>query len=260
MLSCNQVKYLHDYPVSYDCFSDVEIKGGICYYLIDKGYNGKCSFSRHDGNLIQTTERFLKEARCNVLIRFDALIDIFRKVLQVEGENYLSFSNIVSGRSPFGLNTNHHGNANPFNGGTLYLESSGYKYIATSRINRNLSAVSKYKVYISKAYGAGEGWPHQIINRPILGTPGTCCSGTYLLVGPFETKVEAENVITYMNTKFFRMLVSINKISQDAYAKVYADVPLQDFSRPWTDEDLYAKYNLTADEIAFIEATIKPME
>ena len=63
-----------------------------------------------------------------------------------------------------------------------------------------------------------------------------------------------------MNTKFFRILVSINKISQDAYAKVYDDVPVQDFSKLWTDAELYTKYGLTEEEIAFIESMIKPME
>lgn len=260
MIASNKVVSLHDFPISLDCFENVEIKGGICFFMLDKDYSGKCYYARHDGQKIHSSNRFLKEANCDVLIRFDDLISIHRKVRSVEGENFRPFSEIVSGRSPFGLNTNHHGKAEPFSGSIPYLESGGYKYISVESITKNHEAISQNKVYISKAYGAGEGWPHQIINRPIIGGPNTICSGTYLLVGPFETAEISQNVADYMCTKFFRVLVSINKISQDAYAKVYDDVPILDFSKPWTDEELYAKYNLTADEIAFIEATIKPME
>lgn len=260
MISSNRIRILHDYPISLDCFAGVEIKGGVCHFLIDKHYNDKCRYINHDGGMIKTTNRYLKEDGCEVLIRFDPLISIYRKVRSVEKHGFKAFSEIVSGRSPFGLNTNHHGTKNQEEGAIPYLESKGYFYMNSDRITRNKDAINKYKVYISKAYGAGEGWPHQIINRPILGIPGTCCSGTYLLVGPFDSEKQASNAMSYMSTKFFRILVSINKISQDAYAKVYDDVPVQDFSRAWSDADLYAKYSLTKEEIAFIESMIKPME
>ena len=63
-----------------------------------------------------------------------------------------------------------------------------------------------------------------------------------------------------MQTKFFRFMVMLKKNTQDAMRGVYEFVPLQDFSHPWTDEMLYKKYNLTEDEIAFIESMIRPME
>ena len=63
-----------------------------------------------------------------------------------------------------------------------------------------------------------------------------------------------------MNTKFFHFMVFLIKNTQQAMKKVYSFVPLQDFSRPWTDADLYAKYALTDEEIAFIESMIRPMD
>lgn len=80
------------------------------------------------------------------------------------------------------------------------------------------------------------------------------------MVGPFEDKIYAQNALAYMCTKFFRALVAINKISQDASYKVYEAVPMQDFSIKWTDEMLYKKYNLEKAEIDYIETIIKPMD
>ena len=117
-----------------------------------------------------------------------------------------------------------------------------------------------YKIFITKAYNAGDDFPHQILNKPIIAGKGTCCSETYVVIGPFSSRVEAVNVESYVKTRFFRFLVSLKKISQDATQKVYSFVPMQDFSKPWTDAELYAKYKLTKDEIAFIESMIKPME
>lgn len=79
------------------------------------------------------------------------------------------------------------------------------------------------------------------------------------MVGPFSTKIETENAVSYMSTRFFRFLVFLKKISQDATSKVHSFVPIQDFSRPWTDQELYVKYGLTDDEIAFIESMIRSM-
>lgn len=116
-----------------------------------------------------------------------------------------------------------------------------------------------FKLFVPKAAEDGK-IPGKVIGAITPGEPGTICSGTYLLVGPFSSQQEMKNVGSYMRTKFFRALVAVNKISQDSYAKVYDGVPMQDFSKPWTDEELYEKYGLTDDEIAFIESMIRPME
>ena len=80
------------------------------------------------------------------------------------------------------------------------------------------------------------------------------------MIGPFASKAIASNVVSYINTKFLRCLVLLVKNTQDAPKRVYQFVPLQDFSKTWTDEELYKKYKLSKDEIAFIESMIKPME
>jgi site-specific DNA-methyltransferase (adenine-specific) len=124
----------------------------------------------------------------------------------------------------------------------------------------NVDWIDKYKVYITRAYGAGEDFPHQILNKPLLGKPGSCCTETYIVIGPYSSKKEAENVMSYIRTRFFRFLVLLKKNTQDAAKGVYSFVPVQNFNEPWTDEKLYKKYGLTKKETAFIESMIRPME
>ena len=143
------------------------------------------------------------------------------------------------------------------------LVSSGYGWVNINDIPKNHHAIPLHKVYISKAYGAGDAFPHQILGVPFYGEPNSVCTDTYIVIRSekgFKSREESYNVISYIKTRFFRYLVFIKKKTQDAARDVYQFVPLQDFSKPWTDEELYAKYKLTEDEIAFIESMIKPME
>ncbi len=90
--------------------------------------------------------------------------------------------------------------------------------------------------------------------------PQSVCTETYLVAGVFNDEKEAYNLAQYLTTKFLRFLVLLNKPTQHATSKVYAFAPIQDFTQTWTDEKLYAKYGLTAEEIAFIESMVRPME
>ena len=96
--------------------------------------------------------------------------------------------------------------------------------------------------------------------KPIVGEPNSICTETYIVIGPFDDKPTTENALSYTQTKFFHFMMGLAKITQDATNKVYQFVPMQDFSKPWTDEELYAKYGLTQEEIDFIESMIRPME
>jgi site-specific DNA-methyltransferase (adenine-specific) len=113
---------------------------------------------------------------------------------------------------------------------------------------------------LSSAYGAGEGFPHQIINKPFIVEPNSCCSQTYLVIGPFSSKKRCENVISYMKTKFFRFHVMMKKNAQHNMKDVFSFVPIQNFDEEWTDEKLFKKYKLNEDEINFIEKNIKPID
>lgn len=257
MLADKQMRVLHDFLNASDCFGGgVEIKSGVCYFLWQKGSSGPCRIVTHGQNgEISETQRYMEYENSGVFVRRNEALSILEKI---KGES--SFAQLVSSRKPFGLATTDLGHEQKADGDVQIYQRGGVAYFRRSQIVKNENWVNKYKILITKAYGASDDFPHQILNKPILVGKETCCNETYLVIGPFKTKTEAENVESYIKTRLFRFLVSIKKISQDAPRRVYEFVPLQDFSKPRTDEELYKKYNLTQDEIAFIESMIRPME
>ena len=257
MLNDKRLKRIVDYPLSSECFPGVEIKGGVCYFLWEKEYNGDCEVTTIRSDIKSIMKRPLLENGCDTFIRYNEAISILRKV---KAFNEVTINREVSSQKPFGFRTFVKGRTSEFNGAVKLYANKSVGFVSREEITQNLSWVDNYKIYISRAYGAGEDFPHQIINTPFLGEPNTCCTETYMVIGPYGSKSKAENVISYIKTKFFRFMVLLKKNTQDAPARVYSFVPLQDFSKPWTDEDLYVKYGLTDEEIEFIESMIRPME
>ena len=258
MLNDKKIVALHDFLDSSTCFPGVEIKGGVCYFLRNQLSNENvCRIVTHTTNDVIESVRPLKENGLDVFIRHKTGVDILQKVLKFKES---SFMDLVSSQKPFGLRTFVKGEENYFKDSITLYQNGGIGYIHLDEVERNKEWVPKYKIFISRAYNAGDTYPHQILGRPILGAPNSCCTETYISIGPFDLEASAKNVQTYIMTKFFRFMVYLVKVSQMAPAKVYELVPLQDFSKPWTDEELYQKYGLTEEEIAFIESMIRPME
>ena len=261
MLHDGRIRHLVDFFDAEDCFPGVDISGGVCYFLWNRDNRGSCVIDSNRGGVHSLMSRPLVENNSDVFIRFNEAISIVRKVLNNKGK---SFATLVSSRKPFGFDTSKRGCAKRFDGAVkLYTNkntSEGTEYIAKDEVCVATDLLSHHKVYISYAYGERDDFPYNVIGKPFYGEPNSCCTETYLSIGPFVSKAEALSVISYMSTRFFRFLVLLLKNTQHATAKVYQFVPLQNFSKPWTDAELYAKYKLTKDEIAFIESMIKPME
>ena len=257
MLTDTRIRHLIDYPVSAECFPGVEIKGGVCYFLWDRDNKGACIIETIRGDYISALTRPLLEPGSDVFIRYNESISIYNKV---QSKNEVPFKELVSTQKPFGFRTFVKGDKRKSLDGVKLYTNSGYSFVKRSEIKQNTPWIDTHKVYISMAYGAGEDFPHQIINKPFYGEPNSCCTETYLVVGPFSDRTYANNVLSYMSTKPFRFLVMLRKNTQHAAKIVYSFVPMQDFSEPWTDEKFYVKYDLTKDEIAFIESMIRPMD
>ena len=261
MLTDDSIKEIHDFVNEKDCFSGVDIKGGVCYFLRDSNYHGDCKVSQHVGNdIVSESTRPLLENGLTTFIRHNDAISILNKVREVDDLS-TSFASLVSPQTPFGIISSFKDfHKIKEDGDVKFYTAKKEGYVNPVHIKSRKEFVEGYKVYISKAYGAGEGFPHQIINKPFVGERNSCCSQTYLLIGTFDTEDIAANVVSYMKTKFFRFMVMLKKNSQDAMRGVYSLVPLQDFSKSWTDEELYKKYNLSEDEVALIDSMIRPMD
>jgi site-specific DNA-methyltransferase (adenine-specific) len=269
MLKDKRIRALHDFPTASDCFPGVEIKGGVCYFLWEKDYNGKTKVFTHESGIIKSeSERYLLEKNAETFIRFNEAISILHKV-QSLGEK--SISELISANDPFGFDVRVDGSfkrikpqykLKPFDNSVEFYyngwQREGIGYINKDSIRKNQPLINDYKVLLTKAWGVGN-MEKDWLNPLIVG-PNSCCTETYLIVGPVKNKSTAENIVSYTQTKFFHLLVSMIKLTQNAMKKVYSFVPIQDFNESWNDEKLYKKYNLSQDEIDFIESTIHNLE
>lgn len=259
MISDTRLKVIHDYPETDDCFPGLNIRGGVCYFLWDSLYHGDCTIINHIKGKMIEMKRPLKEANIPLLIRYNQSISIMKKVLKFKE---VSLGKYVSTSKPFGMRSN-------FSDFTsIQTEMHSVKlyrfgengYVAKKIIVKNEKLIDRYKVLVSKASPGGDEYPHSIVSQPIVSEPNSVCTETYLVIKDVDSRIEAENLVSYIKTRFFRFMMSLVKNTQNISKASYTFVPLQDFSHPWTDEMLYRKYNLSSDEIAFIESMIRPME
>ena len=270
MIHDKHIRILHDFASSEECFQGVDIKGGVCYFLWDKENEGKCDIYRHNAFGTSYSNRFLVEKGDDIFIRENTLVSIKNKV-QILGEKTIDL--IASPAKLYGLrgdaikSTQKYGlppmSDIPLKNGYKLLGLDNklkrvHKYLDKNYHFTKNEGLDKYKIFISESYGCGE--IGDIPATPVLATPGELCTETFIQIGPFNSKLETQNCLDYIKTKFFRALVGICKQTQHATRTVYRFVPFQDFSESWTDEKLYKKYGLTEDEIAFIESMIRPME
>jgi len=266
MLEDNRIQVIHDFPDAADCFPGVQIKAGVCYFLWERDKHGDCEITTHLNNdVIGPISRPLLEEGSNTFIRYNQAISILHKVYS-PGQK--SFSELVSPQTPFGIITSYKGNPTRQKSSDVRMYISGnekqYKggtaFAPDEMITKGREMIPWHKVYIAEAGSGSDTFPHSILSRPFYGEPNTICNQSYLVIGPFDSKNTCDNVMSYISTKLFRFMVLQKKNAQHAMRGVYQFVPVQDFTKPWTDEELYAKYGITEDESAFIDSMIRPMD
>lgn len=260
MLGSHKIVRLIDYPVSSEVFPGVEVKGGVCYFLWEIGHDGPCEVTVIRGEDNQTSIRQLDQF--DVFVRDPRAVEILKKVLL---SGHLGMDSLVSNREPFKLESNFNGFHLKKGAGDIALHyiRSGKRsigFVKRELITKNSDLTKCWKVLVPKAGSdGGQRIPDSVLGKPLLSAPPSACTGSFLAIAA-NTKSEAESIESYYRTKFFRFMVSLRKITQDAFSHMYAWVPQQVWDREWTDKELYKKYKLTKDEIEYIESMIRPME
>lgn len=259
MLGSHELMSLVDYPVSSEVFPGVEVKGGICYFLWSGSHNQLCEVTVIRGDVMHTSQRKLNEF--DVFVRDPISVGILHKIIS---SDHVGMNAVVSNREPFKLESNFDEIQTTARVGniSIYYIRSGKRLVGFVRrafITKNTSLIDSWKVLVPKAGSdGGQKIPDSVLGKPLISAPPSVCTGSYLVI-PAKTKRAAKSIESYYQTKFFRFLVSLRKITQDAFSHMYLWVPQQPWDREWTDKELYKKYKLTKDEIAFIESMIRPM-
>ena len=268
-LSDHHLRKLVDFPLLYEPFSNVKIRGGISYFLWDSNFNGPCDVTTMEGGkpVGKSDERYLDEF--DILVRRNEAVPILRKVRALKEK---TIDETISSSKPFGLRTFFKGSdtSDGIKQAVKLYGNQKVTWVDRSVITANLKWVDQWKVLMTAVQGTSAAVETKFLSNPIVAGPGTACTETYIVAGHFGSKSAAENLANYLRTRFVRFHVSLRKSTQHATRDVYAFVPLQDFtsksdidwSRPVSEIDaqLYAKYGITKSEQKFIESMIKPME
>ena len=283
MVNSNNVRHFCYFTNSRDIFPDNEIKGGVCYFVRDNSYNDKANIEVYYDKKREYSRRLLDEHNIGVFIPYKELSDTLLKVKKVSSLQDENLQQIVSVLKPYGLRTDFFKNQEKY--GLPAVQQTRKKETDIEilgldmgrRVTRFVpydypiptgeNMVNSYKVFFAYAYGAGT--LGEATSTPILGLPKQICTETYLTIGNFKTEFEARSLINYINTRFFRALVSILKTTQHS-TRTYRLVPMQNFTSAsdidWSksiqdiDRQLYKKYGLSKEEIDFIETNVKEME
>ena len=256
MLGDRHISTLVDYSNSLDVFSNVDVAGGVCYFVWKEAYNGKCKYTNYRNGKATTAYRDLNEFQ--TFIRYPVASEIVKKVKE-DGE--LTLDKVVSSRKPFGLATTE----KPMKTGDITLRYNGgrgpYK---STEIRVGTEMIDQWKIIISRLTAEHAGQPakdgkYRVLSTMELLKPGEICSETYLVAGAFDSKEEATNYMDYLKTQFVRFLILQIAMTQQLSKASFAFVPCQDFTRKWTDKQLFEKYDLSSEEVNYIQGMIKEM-
>ena len=266
MINDHHISTLYDFEDTKECFNNIHLDGGICYFLWDEKYNGKTThiFKNNFGSISQTSH-YLKNNFSDYVIRDGKMLNLIEAVQADK-----SFSSIVSSSRPFGIR-NYLFNSperypelelsdNYFDGSVKIYGVKGIKggakrktgYVKRSMIQKNKEAIDKYKLFFTTSYSTNAIVPPEII----LGKPGEICTETFLMIGPFNTEKECINCLNYVNTNFFRTLLYFGKGTMHVTQSVFSYIPLLKFDKMWNDENLRQYFNLSVENLKLINDTI----
>lgn len=265
MLTDGKMAEIHDFPETDMVFPGVNIRGGVSFFRWSEAHTGPTrvvNYSKKAPPLEMT--RPLLTSGVDTFVRYNEAVSILEKV---RAHKEPTMDERVYSRNVFGIPSNFTGfspHSTERQSLVLYRSRRGSftdreVYISPDDVQSNIGLADSVKVLVSKASPGGDEYPHAIFSQPIVANSGTVATETYLVVDTPSTLAEAENLANYMRTRFFRFLVSLIKTTQNISKGSFAFVPVQDWVEQWTDERLYRKYGVTAEEIEFIESVVRPL-
>jgi site-specific DNA-methyltransferase (adenine-specific) len=265
ILSEGKIAELHDFPETELVFPNVTIRGGVCYFRWTKDHKGATLISNHSkDHPVSISTRLMLEKGLTTFVRYNEAISILKKVRKFNENTY---DQRVLSQNPFGLRSNF-SDFSTIKTKTksilLFRSRRGSSadkevYVSEDQILSNSEYKNRTKVLVSKASPGGDEYPHSVFSSPIVSPINTISTETYLIVDFAKTIDEANNLVNYMKTRFFRFLISLIKSTQNISKSSFAFVPIQDLTINWTDAELYKKYGITKEEQGFIEKMIRPM-
>lgn len=259
MLNDWRIRELVDYPAANDVFPGVEVKAGVCYFLWDASHKGNCKVTTiRGGDIVGPIQRNLGEH--DVFVRDARAVSILNKVA---GLGEASINTILARDKEFGWTSNFDGFHEKERLGDVPIYFIRTMKRDTAYIERNVviksaNLIDTWKVLVPKAFNGGDGLPHQILGKPLIAPSPSVCTQSFLFFYVNSRKA-AISLQSYYMTKFFRFIVSVRKITQDATHSTYVWVPIQTWDCIWTDEVLYAKYGIGKKEQAYIESQVREM-
>lgn len=260
MLNDGKISHLIDYQNSKECFPGVDIAGGVCYFLWESEYQGACEVTNVIDGAKNTTSRMLNEF--DKFIRNNIGIEIIHKV-QMKTERKLS--DTMPNYNPFLIRSFEQGEGCPFENSIKLHSSKGISYINKNTVNKNKELIDKYKVTISKVSSEHAGIPdksgrYRILSNLRILPPGEICSESYAMLAHFSTEAEAKSFENYISKKLPRFLIMQTLTSINFTQSSFQFVPFRTEIKEWTDDELYDEYDLSKEEIDFIESLIKSID
>ena len=277
MLNDKHFKVLYYEPLGKNVFPNTDIKGGIAITIHDniKKYDAIKIFTKHSelnaivqkvskkeniflDSIISSTGmyRFKNEFLCKnpdilAAVGSGTKSKILSKELDLLPDVFLNDSNHDDCYAIIGN----------LNGKRIL------RYVKKENVEET-PFTNKYNILMAKAIGVGRFG--EVLSDPIIAEPNTITTDTFISIGKFESKEEAENLRKYIKTKFLRALLGVKKVTQDNPKSTWVYIPLQDFTynsdMDWSksiadiDKQLYKKYGLSQEEIDFIEKNVKEMK
>lgn len=260
MLADRRLRQLVDYPVAKEVFAGVEVKGGVCYFLWDSNHDADCMVTLVRGGAeVGPTGRDLGEF--DVFVRDARALSILRKV---RNKNDQSINKILSADKEFGWTSNFDGfsKSPSLNSIPIYYVRKGKRdigFIDRAKIQKSANLADVWKVLIPSAGSDASSVPDYVLSSPVIAPSPSVCTQTYLFFA-VNSERQANSLRSFLATKFCRFLISLRKITQHATRSTYEWVPMQEWDRMWDDESLFSKYDLTEEEISFIETQIRSVD